>query len=105
MSVKYAFFTSYFMKEFKFKGDVIMSNMIFEFVMEHIELVDNILWGVSEGSNLLEEKDHKQAAYKIRNVLSSIGIIWWNIMMIALTGGLWILWLLFKAYKKRRKAR
>ena len=82
-----------------------MSNMIFEFVMEHIELVDNILWGVSEGSNLLEEKDHKQAAYKIRNVLSSIGIIWWNIMMIALTGGLWILWLLFKAYKKRRKAR
>ena len=82
-----------------------MSNMIFEFVMEHIELVDNILWGVSEGSNLLEEKDHKQAAYKIRNVLSSIGIIWWNIMMIALTGGLWILWLLFKAYRKHRKAR
>ena len=82
-----------------------MSNMIFEFVMEHIELVDNILWGVSEGSNLLEEKDHKQAAYKIRNVLSSIGIIWWNIMMIALTGGLWVLWLLFKAYRKHRKAR
>lgn len=82
-----------------------MSNMIFEFVMEHIDLVDNILYGVREGSNLLEEKDRKQAAYKIRNVLSSIGIIWWNIMMIALTGGLWILWLLFKAYKKRRKAR
>ncbi|MCI6189523.1 MAG: hypothetical protein MR691_06210 [Clostridium sp.] len=82
-----------------------MSNMIFEFVMEHIELVDNILWGVSEGSNLLEEKDNKQAADKIRNILSSIGIIWWNIMMIALTGGLWILWLLFKAYRKHRKAR
>ena len=82
-----------------------MSNMIFEFVMEHIELVDNILWGVSEGSNLLEEKDHKQAADKIRNILSFIGIIWWNIMMIALTGGLWILWLLFKAYRKHRKAR
>lgn len=82
-----------------------MSNMIFEFVMEHIELVDNILWGVSEGSNLLEEKDHEQAADKIRNVLSSIGIIWWNIMMIALTGGLWVLWLLFKAYRKHRKAR
>ena len=82
-----------------------MSNMIFEFVMEHIELVDNILWGVSEGSNLLEEKDHKQAGDKIRNILSSIGIIWWNIMMIALTGGLWILWLLFKAYRKHRKAR
>ena len=82
-----------------------MSNMIFEFIMEHIELVDNILWGVSEGSNLLEEKDHKQAADKIRNALSSIGIIWWNIMMIALTGGLWILWLLFKAYRKHRKAR
>ena len=93
------------MKEFKFKGDVIMSNMIFEFVMEHIELVDNILWGVSEGSNLLEEKDHKRASDKIRNILSSIGIIWWNIMMIALTGGLWILWLLFKAYRKHRKAR
>ena len=93
------------MKEFKFKGDVIMSNMIFEFVMEHIELVDNILWGVSEGSNLLEEKDHEQAANKIRNILSSIGIIWWNIMMIALTGGLWVLWLLFKAYRKHRKAR
>ena len=93
------------MKEFKFKGDVIMSNMIFEFVMEHIELVDNILWGVSEGSNLLEEKDHKQTADKIRNILSSIGIIWWNIMMIALTGGLWVLWLLFKAYRKHRKAR
>ena len=73
-----------------------MSNIIFEFVMEHIDLVDNILWGVSEGSNLLEEKDHKQASDKIRNILSSIGIIWWNIMMIALTGGLWILWLLFK---------
>lgn len=82
-----------------------MSNMIFEFVMEHIELVDNILWGVSEGSNLLEEKDHEQAADKIRNILSSIGIIWWNIMMIALTGGLWVLWLLFKAYRKHRKAR
>lgn len=82
-----------------------MSNMIFEFVMEHIELVDNILWGVSEGSNLLEEKDHEQAADKIRNILSFIGIIWWNIMMIALTGGLWILWLLFKAYRKHRKAR
>ena len=82
-----------------------MSNMIFEFVMEHIELVDNILWGVSEGSNLLEEKDHKQTADKIRNILGSIGIIWWNIMMIALTGGLWILWLLFKAYRKHRKAR
>ena len=82
-----------------------MSNMIFEFVMEHIELVDNILWGVREGSNLLEEKDHEQAANKIRNILSSIGIIWWNIMMIALTGGLWILWLLFKAYRKHRKAR
>ena len=82
-----------------------MSNMIFEFVMEHIELVDNILWGVSEGSNLLEEKDHNQAADKIRNILSSIGIVWWNIMMIALTGGLWILWLLFKAYRKHRKAR
>lgn len=82
-----------------------MSNMIFEFVMEHIELVDNILWGVSEGSNLLEEKDHEQAADKIRNILSFIGIIWWNIMMIVLTGGLWILWLLFKAYRKHRKAR
>ena len=82
-----------------------MSNMIFEFVMEHIDLVDNILWGVSEGSNLLEEKDHKQASDKIRNILSSIGIIWWNIIMIALTGGLWILWLLFKAYRKHRKAR
>ena len=82
-----------------------MSNMIFEFVMEHIELVDNILWGVSEGSNLLEEKDHKQTADKIRNILGSIGIIWWNIMMIALTGGLWVLWLLFKAYRKHRKAR
>lgn len=82
-----------------------MSNMIFEFVMEHIELVDNILWGVSEGSNLLEEKNHKRASDKIRNILSSIGIVWWNIMMIALTGGLWILWLLFKAYRKHRKAR
>ena len=82
-----------------------MSNIIFEFVMEHIDLVDNILWGVSEGSNLLEEKDHKQASDKIRNILSSIGIIWWNIIMIALTGGLWILWLLFKAYRKHRKAR
>lgn len=82
-----------------------MSNMIFEFVMEHIELVDNILWGVSEGSNLLEEKDHKRASDKIRNILSFIGIIWWNIIMIALTGGLWILWLLFKAYRKHRKAR
>lgn len=82
-----------------------MSNMIFEFVMEHIDLVDNILWGVSEGSNLLEEKNHKRASDKIRNVLSFIGIIWWNIIMIALTGGLWILWLLFKAYRKHRKAR
>ena len=82
-----------------------MSNMIFEFVMEHIELVDNILWGVSEGSNLLEEKNHKRASDKIRNILSFIGIIWWNIIMIALTGGLWILWLLFKAYRKHRKAR
>lgn len=82
-----------------------MSNMIFEFILEHVEFVDNILWGVSEGSNLLEEKDHKQAADKIRSILSSIGIVWWNIMMIALTGGLWILWLLFKAYRKHRKAR
>ena len=82
-----------------------MSNMIFEFVMEHIELVDNILWGVSEGSNLLEEKDHKRAADKIRKIISFIGMIWVNILAIALTGGLWILWLLFKAYRKHRKAR
>ena len=82
-----------------------MSNMIFEFVMEHIDLVDNILYGVREGSNLLEEKNHKRASDKIRNILSFIGIIWWNIIMIALTGGLWILWLLFKAYRKHRKAR
>ena len=82
-----------------------MSNMIFEFVMEHIELVDNILWGVSEGSNLLEEKDHKQASDKIRKIISFIGMIWVNILAIALTGGLWILWLLFKAYRKHRKAR
>ena len=82
-----------------------MFEMIFNFILNQEELVDNILWGVSEGSNLLEEKDHKRAADKIRNVLSSIGIIWWNIMMIALTGGLWVLWLLFKAYKKHRKAR
>ena len=77
-----------------------MFEMIFSFILNQEELVYNILWGVSEGSNLLEEKDHKQAADKIRNILSSIGIIWWNIMMIALTGGLWILWLLFKAYRK-----
>ena len=82
-----------------------MSNMIFEFVMEHIELVDNILWGVSEGSNLLEEKDHKRAADKIRKIISFIGMIWVNILAIALTGGLWVLWLLFKAYRKHRKAR
>ena len=82
-----------------------MSNMIFEFVMEHIELVDNILWGVSEGSNLLEEKDHKQTADKIRKIISFIGMIWVNILAIALTGGLWVLWLLFKAYRKHRKAR
>ena len=82
-----------------------MFEMIFSFILNQEELVYNILWGVSEGSNLLEEKDHKQAADKIRNILSSIGIIWWNIMMIALTGGLWVLWLLFKAYRKHRKAR
>ena len=82
-----------------------MFEMIFSFILNQEELVYNILWGVSEGSNLLEEKDHKQAADKIRNILSSIGIVWWNIMMIALTGGLWILWLLFKAYRKHRKAR
>ena len=82
-----------------------MSNMIFEFVMEHIELVDSILWGVSEGSNLLEEKNHKRAADKIRKIISFIGMIWVNILAIALTGGLWILWLLFKAYRKHRKAR
>ena len=82
-----------------------MFEMIFSFILNQEELVFNILWGVSEGSNLLEEKNHKRAADKIRNILSSIGIIWWNIMMIALTGGLWVLWLLFKAYRKHRKAR
>ena len=82
-----------------------MFEMIFSFILNQEELVYNILWGVSEGSNLLEEKNHKRAADKIRNILSSIGIVWWNIMMIALTGGLWILWLLFKAYRKHRKAR
>ena len=82
-----------------------MVNMIFEFILEHVEFVDNILYGVSEGSNLLEEKNHKQAADKIRNILCSIGLVWWNIIMIALTGGLWILWLLFKTYRKHRKAR
>ena len=82
-----------------------MVNMIFEFILEHVEFVDNILYGVSEGSNLLEEKNHKRASDKIRNILSFIEIIWWNIIMIALTGGLWILWLLFKAYRKHRKAR
>ena len=82
-----------------------MLTMIFNFILDQVELVDNILYGVSEGSNLLEEKNHKQAANKIRNILCSIGLVWWNIMMIALTGGLWILWLLFKAYRKHRNAR
>lgn len=81
-----------------------MLNMIFNVILDKVDLVDNILYGVSEGSNLLEEKDHKQAANKIRNILCSIGLIWWNIMMIALTGGLWIPWLIFKAYRKHRKA-
>ena len=82
-----------------------MFEMIFSFILNQEELVYNILWGVSEGSNLLEEKDHKQTEDKIRNIISYIGIVWWNIMMIALTGGLWIFWLLFKAYRKHRKAR
>ena len=82
-----------------------MVNMIFEFILEHVEFVDNILYGVSEGSNLLEEKNHKRAADKIRKIISFIGMIWVNILAIALTGGLWILWLLFKAYRKHRKAR
>ena len=93
------------MKEnYIFKGDVIMLTMIFNFILDKVDLVDNILYGVSEGSNLLEDKNHKQAADKIRNILCSIGLVWWNIMMIALTGGLWILWLIFKAYRKHRKA-
>ena len=93
------------MKEnYIFKGDVIMFNMIFNFILDKVDLVDNILYGVSEGLNLLEDKNHKQAADKIRNILCSIGLVWWNIMMIALTGGLWILWLIFKAYRKHRKA-
>jgi hypothetical protein len=93
------------MKEnYIFKGDVIMLNMIFNFILDQVDLVDNVLYGVSEGSNLLEDKNHKQAADKIRNILCSIGLIWWNIMMIALTGGLWIPWLIFKAYRKHRKA-
>ena len=82
-----------------------MLTMIFNFILDQVDLVDNILYGVSEGSNLLEDKNHKQAADKIRNILCSIGLVWWNIMMIALTGGLWILWLLFKAYRKHRNAR
>lgn len=82
-----------------------MLNIIFNVILDKVDLVDNILYGVSEGSNLLEEKNHKQAANKIRNILCSIGLIWWNIMMIALTGGLWILWLLFKVYRKHRNAR
>lgn len=81
-----------------------MLNMIFNFILDKVDLVDNILYGVSEGSNLLEDKNHKQAADKIRNILCSIGLVWWNIMMIALTGGLWIPWLIFKAYRKHRKA-
>lgn len=82
-----------------------MLTMIFNFILDKVDLVDNILYGVSEGSNLLEDKNHKQAADKIRNILCSIGLVWWNIMMIALTGGLWIPWLIFKAYRKHRKAR
>ena len=82
-----------------------MVNMIFEFILEHVEFVDNILYGVSEGSNLLEEKNHKRAADKIRKIISFIGMIWVNILAIALTGGLWVLWLLFKVYRKHRKAR
>mgnify|MGYP003181445713 FL=1 len=81
-----------------------MLNMIFNFILDQVDLVDNVLYGVSEGSNLLEDKNHKQAADKIRNILCSIGLVWWNIMMIALTGGLWIPWLIFKAYRKHRKA-
>lgn len=81
-----------------------MLNIIFNVILDKVDLVDNILYGVSEGSNLLEDKNHKQAADKIRNILCSIGLVWWNIMMIALTGGLWIPWLIFKAYRKHRKA-
>lgn len=81
-----------------------MLTMIFNFILDKVDLVDNILYGVSEGSNLLEDKNHKQVADKIRNILCSIGLVWWNIMMIALTGGLWIPWLIFKAYRKHRKA-
>lgn len=81
-----------------------MLTMIFNFILDKVDLIDNILYGVSEGSNLLEDKNRKQAADKIRNILCSIGLVWWNIMMIALTGGLWIPWLIFKAYRKHRKA-
>ena len=81
-----------------------MLTMIFNFILDKVDLVDNILYGVSEGSNLLEDKNHKQAADKIRSILCSIGLVWWNIMMIALTGGLGIPWLIVKAYRKHRKA-
>lgn len=82
-----------------------MFEMIFNFILNQEELVENILYGVSEGTNLLEEKDRKQAADKIRKILSFIGMIWLNILFTAATGGLWILWLLFKAYRKYRKHR
>ena len=47
-----------------------MSNMIFEFVMEHIDLVDNILYGVREGSNLLEEKITNEHLIKLETFLA-----------------------------------
>ena len=58
------------MKEFKLKGDVIMFEMIFSFILNQEELVYNILWGVSEGSNLLEEKITNEQLIKLEKLLA-----------------------------------
>ena len=92
------------MKETIFlKGEVIMFDEILNSLWEVIERIYNWCVAFSIGGEVLEETNHEREANKIYNSLSKIGYILWNGMMIVWTGGLWILWLLFKVYRNSKK--
>ena len=69
-----------------------------------VELADEIM---EERKEIKRERNKtKQPIEKACNsIMHTLWVIVYNYMMIALTGGLWIFWLIYKTVKKRNRKR
>lgn len=69
-----------------------------------VELVDDMIEDRKEIKR--ERNKTKQPVEKACNgIMHTLWVIVYNYFMIALTGGLWIFWLIYKAIKKRNRKR